>query len=109
MPRSRLGGPISWGAGIQHRAEAGRDIDDPSPALAHQGQGSLGHPPGAVDYAVRFDHVPRPALLIDHSEAVSRALDPLDCDPSVDRDPDPLGLAVHLCDRIRIHVVEQPR
>jgi hypothetical protein len=34
-----LGGPVGRGAGIQHRAEAGHNVDDPAPALAHH----LGH------------------------------------------------------------------
>ena len=35
----RLGWPVGRGTGVQHRAEAGRDVDDPSPTLAHH----LGH------------------------------------------------------------------
>jgi hypothetical protein len=30
-----LGPPVGRGAGIQHRAEACRDVDDPASALAH--------------------------------------------------------------------------
>ena len=30
-----LGGSVSRGAGVQHRAQTGCDVDDPSPALAH--------------------------------------------------------------------------
>ncbi len=30
-----LGWPVGRGAGVQHRAQAGRDIDDAAPALAH--------------------------------------------------------------------------
>ena len=69
----------------------------------------IGDPPGAVDYSVRLDRVPGPALLIDHAEPVPCPLDPLDCDPRVDRDPNPLSLAAYLRDCIRIHVDEQPR
>jgi len=69
----------------------------------------VGDAPGAVDYSVRLDRAPGPALFIDHAEPIPCPLNPLDCDRSVNRDPDPLSLPAYLRDRIRVHIVEQPR
>jgi hypothetical protein len=47
--------------------------------------------------------------LINGAETVPRALDAVDLDGGVDRDPNPLGFVVQLGYCVRIHVGEHPR
>jgi hypothetical protein len=78
-----------------------------SPTLARAG--TIGDPPRPVDDAVGFDGAFGSALGVDDAEPLASALDPLDLDPGMHGNPDPLGRTVQLRDRIGVHVGEQTR
>src|SRR5438132_6270430 len=97
------------------RCRAQTRIECYSPALRHDIAGiqveavDIGDPPGTVNDTLGLDRMLRPALLIDDAEPVSGSIDPLDLDPGMNLDPDPLGGGAQLRDCIKIHIAEEPR